>query len=483
MNDVSLNFQVLKSILPQLKSTQQTEENVLDSSNRKENSRDKWYLSNFLIILFYVVDIPSCSRLTLGIIFSFSSESQPEEDRVDSKPSQLEAIKTESKPQKNVEEATSKRYKYTGPPAISLGSWSERPRVNVQLKMDTDYKFGTNNTSGAKTVVSLNGKSDDRPAKENSTRSSPKIVATNGVSTTNETAAPNETSHLRRRDSEDELAKKLITHTTASGFKKPALNRIGFQESKNGGQIEEKPIVTSVALKKTHVERSDSRVEQHQQRDRDDDDRIDRKPVSFKELTKTFGEEVCLRTNPKRVLQNRHSDYYGTRSDVLQSFSSARNGQTGLLESDAKNAKNHGASNGMQRDSAARPAVKRYTSVVGIQSQNNNGCAIENGDTIFKSHPATMKNGLMPVVKGFKIQVGQTETKSNGVSVVENSKRNSNVPPAPPTMPIITGVTLKNSTARPKSMPVCNADPRDQLLESIRSFGGRDRLKNVNTFS
>lgn len=48
---------------------------------------------------------------------------------------------------------------------MSLGSWSERPCVNVQIKTDTDYKFGGKNNfnhsaSGAKTVVNLNGGSN-----------------------------------------------------------------------------------------------------------------------------------------------------------------------------------------------------------------------------------------------------------------------------------------------------------------------------------
>ena len=55
------------------------------------------------------------------------------------------------------------------------------------------------------------------------------------------------------------------------------------------------------------------------------------------------------------------------------------------------------------------------------------------------------------------------------------------VVPKPPTMPIITGVTLKSVNARPKSSPpMTQADPRDQLLESIRNFGGREKLRSVS---
>lgn len=54
-------------------------------------------------------------------------------------------------------ESRAKRYTYSGPPTVTLGSWSERPRVNVQIKTDTDYKFGKVNSTNGKTVVSLNG--------------------------------------------------------------------------------------------------------------------------------------------------------------------------------------------------------------------------------------------------------------------------------------------------------------------------------------
>ena len=48
-----------------------------------------------------------------------------------------------------------KRYIYSGPPTINLGSWSERPSANVQIKMDIDYKFGTQQAN-SKTIVNVN---------------------------------------------------------------------------------------------------------------------------------------------------------------------------------------------------------------------------------------------------------------------------------------------------------------------------------------
>ena len=64
-----------------------------------------------------------------------------------------------------------------------------------------------------------------------------------------------------------------------------------------------------------------------------------------------------------------------------------------------------------------------------------------------------------------------------GNDIKEFSKESSNDVLRSPTMPVITGVTLKS--ARPKSMPA-QIDQRDILLESIRNFGGRENLKSVS---
>lgn len=375
----------------------------------------------------------------------FRSEAVPELESTESKSivSETRAESEEAKPQKPREEATTttKRYTYAGPPAISLGSWSERPRVNVQLKMDTDYKFATsNNTFGGKTRVNLNtlSKSDSSNGR------------TNGAASRDETIASEKWS--------ENVSNKLINPTTATGYKKPISSRIGFTETKRSVSIEEA---------------------NNRNRESEDDVKIDTKPVNFRELSKTFGEEVCLRTKPKRLLQNRHSDYCATRPDIVQNL--PINGQNSVWQTANKNALKHADStrchtlNGPTLPTN-QGSLKRYTSIVGIQSPQNNNRSSESYETIPRNFYSTTKiNGLMPVVKGFKISTNEPKladplARENGVS--------SNVPPPPPTMPIITGVTLKNSTARPKSMPVCSIDPRDQLLESIRNFGGRDRLKS-----
>jgi hypothetical protein len=40
-----------------------------------------------------------------------------------------------------------KKWKYQGPPTIQLGTWNERPKIDVCIKSDKDYKFGGNSNS------------------------------------------------------------------------------------------------------------------------------------------------------------------------------------------------------------------------------------------------------------------------------------------------------------------------------------------------
>ncbi|XP_011307224.1 cordon-bleu protein-like 1 isoform X1 [Fopius arisanus] len=281
-----------------------------------------------------------------------------------------------------------KRCKWA-PPAISLGSWSERPSINVQIKHDTDYKFNHNKSKGT-TVVSLNSSNDvvnyERPAKTLPKKSfaydQPRNDNLNFTNNEVEIHSINEKQEVKN------LQEKLSNN---------------LEQSRNfsNGKIEENGAP-------------------------DEDIKIDTRPVNFRKLTQAFG-QVNLRSRSKFSPQNRHSDYFDSRQEVKQE----------PVKSDW-------------------PKVKRYTSIVGINPQGN-GLKSD----VLRINPG--KSGPAPVVKGFK-ELGNNFT----------------VPP-PPTMPVITGVTLKSSKPRPVSTPLYQ-DPRDQLLESIRNFG-REKLRSVSSVS
>ncbi|XP_076299051.1 uncharacterized protein LOC143218036 isoform X8 [Lasioglossum baleicum] len=379
------SLQVLKSILPQLKTVQQAEENVPKESDD--------------------VVLPEKAR----------PETTSNEHSIDSNVASACTDKKSEPETKNAPPATStKRYIYSGPPAINLGSWSERPSHNIHIKRDTDPKLGVPKANN-RTIVNINGNRDERDSpSDHDDHKKPQNVL--------DKSRKIATTSLERREP-NELAKKLITHTTATGFKKPILNKV---------HVDPKPVVTGVELKKSSA---DSKQE---------DAVIDTTPVNFRELSKAFGQDVTLRPKPKRNILNRRSD--------LQ------------LESNFLNlAKVNGSNEHLTNGSQDSLKPKKFTTVVGLQPQNQ--APFRNGINV-------KSNQSLPVIKGFKVSNGNQNNHNKELP------RDSSVPqpPRPPTMPVITGVTLKST--RPKSMPV-QVDSRDVLLESIRNFGGRENLKSA----
>lgn len=64
----------------------------------------------------------------------------------------------------------SNKWKYQGPPKINLSTWSERPKIEVSIKSDNDYKFGGSSTlprvfktatSNNTTAITINQTTDD----------------------------------------------------------------------------------------------------------------------------------------------------------------------------------------------------------------------------------------------------------------------------------------------------------------------------------
>ncbi|XP_029163350.1 protein cordon-bleu isoform X3 [Nylanderia fulva] len=409
------SLQVLKSILPQLKNAQQAEENISKERSSAILNEKKYEPE-----------------------FTESQDSEPEY-----KPSSKE---------KNM-----KRYVYTGPPAISLGSWSERPSINVQIKTDTDYKLGRSNTNDSKSIVSI---TDARNEKDTANYASD--VNKNNIANHKDKI---HASTNKNNPAERELTRKLIAHTTASGFKAPTSNRVNvFDSSKS----KDRPFVMGVELKKTFVETP------KYGEDENDASR------NVKELSNTFGQHMNFKQKPKRVNINRHSANYDTQLAEVEvrigkPNVSKQNGHAKFAKASSQDElsfKRHSWTQDLQESSQAR----RYTSIVGI-NETSQGFRPQSEPTSLRCNfsNAVKINPPMPVVKGFKIPIINPKMNNNQINRKELLTSEGVPPPKLPTMPVITGVTLKNTNPRPKSVQL---DSRDTLLESIRNFR-REKLKNI----
>lgn len=353
-----------------------------------------------------------------------------------------------------------KRYVYTGPPAINLGSWSERPSINVQIKMDTDYKLGrnNNNTNGGKSFVNVDER-NERDIENYSSDINKNNIANHKIKIN---------SSANRNPDERELTRKLIAHTTASGFKMPTSNRVNvFDPTKK-----DRPFVMGVELKKSFIE-TPKEMSKYSENENDASRNV-------RELTTTFGQHMNFKQKPKRVSINRHSVNYDTQFDEVERLARPNAKQNGHAKfakasnQDDLSFKRHSWTYNIQENSQA----KRYTSIVGINETSQNFRPQSEPASLRCNFNNTVKiNPPMPVVKGFKIPITDSKTNNNQVNRKELSTSENIQPPKLPTIPVITGVTLKSANPKPKSVQL---DSRDTLLESIRNFR-REKLKNVST--
>lgn len=72
-----------------------------------------------------------------------SKENSPKNKIISQEKPSSETIEKQAEPEK--------KWKYQGPPSINLSTWSERPKVQVSIKNDSDYKFGIGKGSAATT--------------------------------------------------------------------------------------------------------------------------------------------------------------------------------------------------------------------------------------------------------------------------------------------------------------------------------------------
>ncbi|XP_039301668.1 uncharacterized protein LOC105197698 isoform X2 [Solenopsis invicta] len=416
------SLQVLKSILPQLKNTQQAEENVSKDYNNTLSIQKTIYEAN-------------CKSHEHTI--RMNADSFCESHNLKSECKQL------------LKEESAKHYVYTGPPAISLGSWLERPSVNVQIKTDTDYKLGKSNMINDSKIININGK------KEKDIANYANSICKNG------------TRHELNVDSlENKNSNELIARTTTSSFKLPdRFNMVSPYLARN----EDKPVVMGIELKRTSFKAPRELL-------RNDKNEVDTTPMNFKELTKTFNQYTDFKQKSKRT--DRHLAHHrDTKPNEMEKITNSN-----VKENDhawfARTIDKDDFSFKSQVQQISR--TKKFTSIIGGMSQKHE----LQSEKPFRCSNVMKINPPIPVVKGFKISIADSKMNNNqtnncnGLSTVEDSNRHMQ-PPKPPTMPVITGVMFKNANTRPKSMPI-QLNPRDMLLESIRNFGGHEKLKRTS---
>lgn len=114
-----------------------------------------------------IVTVQSVTTVDIKVPEKYS----PIEETIAEKYSPTEETIVETIVEKDKVPEHSNKWKYQGPPKINLSTWSERPKIEVSIKSDNDYKFGgsstlprifkTTTSNNNTTAITINQTTDD----------------------------------------------------------------------------------------------------------------------------------------------------------------------------------------------------------------------------------------------------------------------------------------------------------------------------------
>ncbi|KAK5646900.1 hypothetical protein RI129_005364 [Pyrocoelia pectoralis] len=377
-------------------------------------------------------------------------------------------------------DSTTKTYRYQGPPAINLSTWSERPKTKVSLKEDKDYR-----SNGA---VSTNGVLVHNEKLGNSNNVSIKI---NGMEPIKCNHPGNVVIKIGETESKSNaFSSRFINHTTAVGYRKPLSNiskiaNIGRPHSLDLDiDISRVPVVRSVELKKPFkeaVQINNKSVTQINSNNNELVNNIRNKyieeiPESPRSVNST-NKDCYTNAETKPVsrvnsfAQNRYGPtVIGFRNFDVGNDNTAKSRKswnvssnygtlpTKVSSDDTTRTNNYTPNSNVPFSQVTLRRVESNKVLNGEVSVNSNGHFVAT-DTRLNTKPTTYN---------------RYSTGGSDFGVLKATKINSTATPPPPAMPKITNIKKKVvKTFEPVR------DPRDDLLNSIRNFGGIKGLKQA----
>lgn len=411
-------------------------------------------------------------------------------------------------------------YQYRGPPSINVGTWSERPKSQVSLKEDKDYKIS--NIASVKAKFSSQTNLNAEPVKSKQQDNVASVnIRVNGehkeqtdsgkinikINSEPEKAIINQTpgnviikiGNINNEETNKPETKnfysRFLNQTTAAAYRKPLGNINGVDKPRPRSiafdsscpDISRVPIVRSVELKKPFREVQNKSITQITHSN--DFNQNGEGPRSFS--ISEYKQEVRSNT-----LGNRYSSVYVSSENV--------NNKTQQLNAKPVSRVNSFA---FTRPTNTAPVVKGFRIVQNdtfVDNKTNwNGNHYGTlpakpsntpvNSVPFSQHTLKRTNHLNQFENKFSNSCNSTpiekvvlrSTSCRPTQQSRNSTGSYNTvglpngdapyvpqPPALPQLPKITSVTKK----LPRQIDV---DPRDQLLNAIRSFGGRAGLKPI----
>lgn len=425
--------------------------------------------------------------------------SSPSEDKKDPLEEKIQPPYIPPKPESFRETSTPKKYQYSGPPAINFATWGERPKTQISIKEDMDYKFSNikskfsqqqNNAVNIK-VTSIDSRDQVDSGKINikinshddfvKTISQPSgnVVIKIG-SNTNSSEVKNGEEKIRVNNPYT----RFLNQTTAVGYRKPLGNINGVDKPRPHSiafdascpDLSRVPIVTAVELKKTYKESTNNNKSITQI--------LHDPPVHQNGTSDNYSTQDQNNISPMKSNtlgnQNRHSSVYLSSENTK-----------GLNIAPLRNVSR--GNSFAARNFNSGPVIKgfRESDIQNYQTQTPfSQSTLKRTDYSVnkKPVPAPVEKSIFETVtlrktSNFNRYSMPAEYNSTPVApVLEKSNSlpspatNNNPPPPPPApkMPKVMGLQKKPLK---RQLPV--QDPKDQLLESIRNFGGKAGLRAI----
>lgn len=398
---------------------------------------------------------------------------------IETKEKPVQKIQVEEKPVAVVNKATPYR-----PPSINLSTWSERPKTQVSLQDDTDYRTNNStNTNSSKVTINTgtsipqNGYARNYDGNSMRTHDSNVSIKVNG--------------------SEPIVSQKsgnvIIKIGTNETFFRRPLGNLHPNETKSRPHsiaidstldVSRVPIVRSVELKKPFkdVNKSVTQINSNNDRDTNETDSYykqsyknfcDSRDVPDKFAEHRRNSETLNVSNGFRP-NGKHSSFYvndQTKPVVRVNSSTANNAiptVRGFRTADT---------NGNVHRKTWHTSSNVLPSKIYEESTTTNRNVPFSQSTLKRTDSSlnsTNNNSTMPFAN--------VVLRNTSQSVINNNYRNSigsfppmeKQTPQPPKMPEIMSFAKK-----PQKEFDPKADPRDELLSAIRNFGGKKGLKAV----
>lgn len=367
------------------------------------------------------------------------------------------------------------------PPSINLGTWSERPKTQISLKEDTDYRIKNANEPPRNSFSSSNfvGNNNDIVRVRTHTETNNVSIKVNGA----DPIIPQPTGNV---------IIKIGTHAQTT-FRKPfeQKSRPHSIALDSNFDVSRVPIVRSVELKKNLV----------------------KDPQINKSVTQIYNTTNGNYANDANLRESKFYNHFSDYKNVPDKFSDHRRSTEALngFKTNANKTPNFsiaGETKPVVRVNSF--AINAAPTVRGFRTSESNDSSIYRKSWIA---PNKSNNESKPESANCNVPFSQATLRksesgrnlsstnvNNNVNkspfgnvvlrntssqnVINNNYRNSiaGFPsekkdvPSPPIMPKVTSFTKKPQTR--KTLPV-EGDSRGQLLSDIRNFGGKKGLKAV----